>query len=70
MIPEPFVNNEISSEWFVTSGIIQLYHARKEDTMERTIQITKMRRSKHSEQIHSIDLDLDGLHLLFLELIL
>ncbi|MHA7647243.1 RAD55 family ATPase [Nitrosopumilus sp. S4] len=51
-------------EWFVTSGIIQLRHTRKEDTMERTIQVTKMRGIKHSEQIHPINLDSDGLHLL------
>jgi len=51
-------------EWFVTSGIIQLRHTRKEDTMERTIQVTKMRGIKHSEQIHLIEIDSDGLHLL------
>jgi circadian clock protein KaiC len=51
-------------EWFVTSGIIQLRHTRVEDTMERTIQIMKMRGIKHSEQIHPINLDSDGLHLL------
>ncbi len=31
--------------------------------MERTIQVTKMRGIKHSEQIHLIELDSDGLHL-------
>lgn len=51
-------------EWFVTSGIIQLHHTRKEDTMERTIQVTKMCGIKHSEQIHLIELDSNGLHLL------
>ncbi|MCV0392254.1 MAG: recombinase RecA [Nitrosopumilus sp.] len=51
-------------EWFVTSGIIHLRHTRKADTMERTIQVTKMRGIKHSEQIHPIDLDSNGLHLL------
>ncbi len=56
-------NDEIPLEWYVTSGIIQLRHTRKEDTMERTIQVTKMRGIKHSEQIHPIDLDSDGLHL-------
>jgi len=53
---------EIPLEWFVTSGIIQLRHTRKEDTMERSIQITKMRGIKHSEQIHPIVLDGDGIH--------
>lgn len=57
-------NIEYPVEWFVTSGIIHLRHTRKEDTMERTIQVTKMRGIKHSEQIHPINLDSDGLHLL------
>jgi circadian clock protein KaiC len=56
--------DKIPLEWFVTSGIIQLRHTRKEDSMERTIQVTKMRGIKHSEQIHLIELDSDGLHLL------
>ena len=54
---------EIPLEWFVTSGIIQLRHTRKEDTMERSIQITKMRGIKHSEQIHPIVLGNDGLYI-------
>ena len=57
-------NDKIPLEWFVTSGIIQLRHTRKEDSMERTIQITKMRGIQHSEQIHLIEIDSDGLHLL------
>ena len=57
-------NDEIPIEWFVTSGIIQLRHTRIEDTMERTIQVTKMRGINHSEQIHPIDLNSDGLQLL------
>lgn len=64
ILSEHSENDEIPIEWFVTSGIIQLYHTRKEDTMERTIQVTKMRGIKHSEQIHPIELDSDGLHLL------
>ena len=54
-------NDEIPIEWFVTSGIIQLHHLRVEDTMERTIQVTKMRGIKHSEQIHPIEITSDGL---------
>jgi len=61
--------DKIPLEWFVTSGIIQLRHTRKEDTMERTIHVTKMRGVKHSEQIHLIELDSDGLHLLHPRLI-
>ncbi|MFQ5476152.1 MAG: RAD55 family ATPase [Nitrosopumilus sp.] len=62
-------NNEIPLEWFVTSGVIQLRHTRKEDTMERTIQVTKMRGTKHSEQMHLIELDSNGLHILHPRLI-
>jgi len=61
--------DNVPLEWFVTSGIIQLRHTRKEDSMERTIQVTKMRGIKHSEQIHLIELDSDGLHLLHPRLI-
>lgn len=64
LLSEYSENDEIPLEWFVTSGIIQLRHTRVEDTMERTIQIMKMRGVKHSEQIHPINLDSDGLHLL------
>ena len=45
------------------------FRAEKGDTMERTIQVTKMRGIKHSEQIHLIELDSDGLHLLHPRLI-
>lgn len=56
--------DEIPLEWFVTSGIIQLRHTRKDDSMERSLQVTKMRGIKHSEQIHLIDIDSEGLHLM------
>jgi len=69
ILSEHSENDETPLEWFVTSGIIQLHYTRKEDTMERTIQVTKMRGIKHSEQIHPIDLDSDGLHLLHPRLI-
>lgn len=63
IISEYSENNDIPLEWFVTSGIIQLRHTRKEDTMERTVQVTKMRGIKHSEQIHPIVIDGDGMHI-------
>jgi circadian clock protein KaiC len=63
IISEYSENNEIPLEWFVTSGIIQMRHTRKEDTMERTIQVTKMRGIKHSQQIHPIIIDGDGVHI-------
>lgn len=57
-------DDKVPLEWYATSGIIQLRHTRKADTMERTIQVTKMRGVKHSEQIHLIELDSDGLHVM------
>ena len=63
ILSEHSENEEIPLEWFVTSGIIQLHYTRVADTMERTIQITKMRGIKHSEQIHLMELNSDGLHL-------
>ena len=64
LLSEYSEKDDVPIEWFVTSGIIQLRHTRVEDSMERTIQIMKMRGIKHSEQIHPINLDSDGLHLL------
>ena len=64
ILSENSEHNEIPLEWFVTSGIIQLRHSRSGDTMERTIQVTKMRGVKHSEQIHPVEFDSDGMHLL------
>jgi KaiC/GvpD/RAD55 family RecA-like ATPase len=63
IISEYSENDDIPLEWFVTSGIIQLRHTRKEDTMERTIQVTKMRGIRHSQQIHPIIIDENGLHI-------
>jgi circadian clock protein KaiC len=63
IISEHSENNEMPLEWFVVSGIIQLGYTRKEDTMERTIHVSKMRGIKHSEQIHPIIIDEDGLHI-------
>jgi len=51
-------------EWYAASGIIQLQYNRKQDTMERSIQIIKMRGVKHSEQIHPISFGSDGLQIL------
>lgn len=62
IVSEYSENVDIPLEWFVTSGIIHLRYTRKEDTMERTIQVTKMRGVKHSQQIHPITIDDDGLH--------
>jgi circadian clock protein KaiC len=51
-------------EWYVASGIVLLHHVRKEDTMERAIQVVKMRGMRHSEQIFPIKLTESGLQIL------
>jgi len=55
------IDNEIPLEWFVSSGVVQLEHTRKQDTMERSIQIIKLRGINHSQQIHLLKLTDDGL---------
>ena len=62
IISEYSENHEIPLEWFVTSGIIQLDNKMIENTVRQTIQIKKLRGVEHSDQIHHIELDVDGLH--------
>ncbi len=61
LLSEVTSENQISPEWFVSSGVIQLRHTRKQDTMERSIQVTKLRGIKHSDQIHPIELGEEGI---------
>jgi KaiC/GvpD/RAD55 family RecA-like ATPase len=51
-------------EWYVSSGVILLHHIRKADSMERAIQIIKMRGVRHNEQIFPIKLSESGLQVL------
>ena len=51
-------------EWYVASGLIFLNHTRRDDTMERTIQVIKMRGLRHSEQIYPMKLSESGLQVL------
>lgn len=48
-------------EWYVSSGIIQLKYIRKQDTMERSVQIIKLRGVNHSQQLHLLKISNDGL---------
>lgn len=64
LLSEVITENQISPEWFVSSGVIQLRHTRKQDTMERSIQVTKLRGVKHSDQIHPIELGDEGLRVM------
>ena len=42
----------IPIEWYITPGLILLHYIRKGDSMERSIQVLKMRGTKHGEQIY------------------
>ena len=55
--------NAIPPESFVTSGIIQLDNQTINNEMKRTIRITKLRGVEHSEHVHSLDLDSNGLYI-------
>ena len=55
--------NNIPSESFVTSGIIELDNQIINNKMKRTIKITKLRGIKHSEQVHSLELGSNGLYI-------
>ena len=63
IISEYSENNEIPLEWFVTSGIIQMGSQIIENTVRHTIQVKKLRGVKHSEQIHPIELETNGLNI-------
>ncbi len=56
--------DEIPVEWYVASGIVMMQHVRKEDTMERTIQVLKLRGVRHDDQIYPLKLDENGLQVL------
>jgi len=62
LISEFSDNIELPSEWFVTSGIIQLDNKIVDNTMKRTIKIRKLRGMEHSERVHSIGLGDNGLY--------
>ena len=61
LISEFSENNGMPSEWFVTSGIIQLDNQIIDNSMKRTIKIRKLRGMSHSEHVHSLELGNDGL---------
>ena len=64
LISEQSESLENPPEWYVSSGIILLQHKRKEDSMERGIQVTKMRGIRHSEKIFPIKIGENGLSIL------
>ncbi|MGI0073796.1 MAG: RAD55 family ATPase [Nitrosotalea sp.] len=64
LISESGDSDSIPVEWYVASGVVLLHHVRKEDTMERAIQVVKMRGVRHSEQIFPIKLTESGLQII------
>ncbi|KAG2473769.1 MAG: Recombinase RecA [Nitrosopumilales archaeon] len=64
LITEQPQHDLIPVEWYVASGIVLMQHVRKEDTMERTIQVLKLRGVRHDEQIYPIKLESNGLKVL------
>lgn len=40
------------TEWFIAPGVIVLHYTRKGDTMERAVQVIKMRGTRHGEEIY------------------
>ena len=56
-------DSKTSPESFVTSGIIHLDNQIINNKMNRTIRITKLRGVEHSEQVHSLELDSNGLYI-------
>jgi len=45
-------DGHIPIDWYIAPGVILLHYTRKGDTMERAVQVLKMRGTKHSEQIY------------------
>jgi circadian clock protein KaiC len=63
-----FISENLDSrtppEWYAASGIVILNHVQKTNTMERSIQVIKMRGTKHSEQTYPIRFNENGYHVL------
>ncbi len=63
-----FISENLDSrtppEWYAASGIVILNHVQKTNTMERSIQVIKMRGTKHSEQIYPIRFNENGYQVL------
>ncbi len=63
-----FISENLESrtppEWYAASGIVILNHVQKTNTMERSIQVIKMRGVKHSEQTYPIRFNENGYQVL------
>lgn len=47
-------------EWYIAPGVILLHYTRRGDTMERAVQVLKMRGTRHGEQIYPVKLTETG----------
>ncbi len=63
-----FISENLDSrtppEWYAASGIVLLNHIQKTNTMERSIQVIKMRGTRHSEQTFPIRFNENGYQVL------
>jgi len=48
------------TEWYIAPGVIVLHYARKGDTMERAVQVIKMRGTRHGEEIYPARISENG----------
>ena len=64
LLSELTMSEKTPSEWYVASGVILIHHVRKGDSMERSIQVVKLRGIKHSDQIFPIKLNEFGMQIL------
>lgn len=69
LICEDVEPGKVPVEWYVASGVVLLHYTRKEDTMERAIQVIKMRGVRHGEQIFPIKLTESGLQIMHPKLV-
>ncbi len=64
LLSESELPDKVHVEWYITSGLIMLYHVRKGDAMERSIQVVKLQGMKHSEQVFPMKLNELGLQIM------
>lgn len=61
LISESIVEEgKIPAEWYIAPGVIHLHYTRKGDTMERAIQVIKMRGIRHGEEIYPVRITESG----------
>lgn len=64
LLSESAMPEKTPDEWYVASGVVLIHHMRKGDTMERSIQVVKLRGIKHSDQIFPMKLNEFGMQIL------